>query len=253
MCCRPHRSASAGFRWHIPPAPPKPFPLQPLPLQPQGSPPPPPFLRRSPASSQCIEELNRDKGWQIGIHVDAASGGFIAPFQKVCAPRRGGACALEGTGAPVPLWGLRCGSPRALLLRGPRPPTPAFPCGPAHTRGVVKSAGAPVRPLCPRTSGRRLGDWGWGCGCDLVCALVSAFTLVLLGTLPCFPINNVAAFPCIRWRGGGVEASDDPQWAVPPPTSLAASTEPNPPATPPHALHRRQPPYCGGGAGVTFA
>lgn len=29
----------------------------------------------------AIEKLNKEKGFQIGIHVDAASGGFIAPFQ----------------------------------------------------------------------------------------------------------------------------------------------------------------------------
>jgi len=28
-----------------------------------------------------LQKLNREKGWQVGIHVDAASGGFIAPFQ----------------------------------------------------------------------------------------------------------------------------------------------------------------------------
>jgi len=30
---------------------------------------------------RVIEELNASKGFQVGIHVDAASGGFIAPFQ----------------------------------------------------------------------------------------------------------------------------------------------------------------------------
>ncbi|MBT4884970.1 MAG: glutamate decarboxylase [Legionellales bacterium] len=30
----------------------------------------------------AVEEINKDKGFQIGIHVDGASGGFIAPFQK---------------------------------------------------------------------------------------------------------------------------------------------------------------------------
>ena len=30
---------------------------------------------------QVIKALNVDKDWQVGIHVDAASGGFIAPFQ----------------------------------------------------------------------------------------------------------------------------------------------------------------------------
>lgn len=29
-----------------------------------------------------VQEVNRNKGFQIGIHVDAASGGFIAPFQE---------------------------------------------------------------------------------------------------------------------------------------------------------------------------
>jgi glutamate decarboxylase len=35
---------------------------------------------------KVISELNDKNGWQIGIHVDAASGGFIAPFQKDLAP-----------------------------------------------------------------------------------------------------------------------------------------------------------------------
>jgi glutamate decarboxylase len=30
---------------------------------------------------KVIAKVNKDKGFQIGIHVDAASGGFIAPFQ----------------------------------------------------------------------------------------------------------------------------------------------------------------------------
>lgn len=33
-----------------------------------------------------IQQLNMEKGWQIGIHVDAASGGFIAPFQMPSPP-----------------------------------------------------------------------------------------------------------------------------------------------------------------------
>ena len=33
-----------------------------------------------------IDELNRQHGWQIGVHVDAASGGFIAPFQSMLEP-----------------------------------------------------------------------------------------------------------------------------------------------------------------------
>eukprot|EP00401_Gymnodinium_catenatum_P004936 CAMPEP_0117535612 /NCGR_PEP_ID=MMETSP0784-20121206/41024_1 /TAXON_ID=39447 /ORGANISM="" /LENGTH=526 /DNA_ID=CAMNT_0005332143 /DNA_START=110 /DNA_END=1690 /DNA_ORIENTATION=- len=28
-----------------------------------------------------LTKLNEEKGWQVGIHVDAASGGFVAPFQ----------------------------------------------------------------------------------------------------------------------------------------------------------------------------
>lgn len=31
---------------------------------------------------QVIQELNKAQGFQVGIHVDAASGGFIAPFQS---------------------------------------------------------------------------------------------------------------------------------------------------------------------------
>ncbi|CAK9001010.1 Glutamate decarboxylase 5 (GAD 5) [Durusdinium trenchii] len=30
--------------------------------------------------NDMIEELNREKGWNVALHVDAASGGFIAPF-----------------------------------------------------------------------------------------------------------------------------------------------------------------------------
>jgi glutamate decarboxylase len=33
-----------------------------------------------------VEEVNRKNGWQIGIHVDAASGGFVAPFQDGLPP-----------------------------------------------------------------------------------------------------------------------------------------------------------------------
>lgn len=36
--------------------------------------------------NDAIEKLNKEKGWQIGIHVDAASGGFIAPFQDDMQP-----------------------------------------------------------------------------------------------------------------------------------------------------------------------
>ena len=28
-----------------------------------------------------LQKLNKEKGWQVGIHVDAASGGFVVPFQ----------------------------------------------------------------------------------------------------------------------------------------------------------------------------
>jgi glutamate decarboxylase len=27
-----------------------------------------------------IEEVNQANGWEVAVHVDAASGGFIAPF-----------------------------------------------------------------------------------------------------------------------------------------------------------------------------
>lgn len=33
-----------------------------------------------------LQVLNEERGWQVGIHVDAASGGFIAPFQDNMAP-----------------------------------------------------------------------------------------------------------------------------------------------------------------------
>ena len=31
--------------------------------------------------NDALAELNKAKGWDVPIHVDAASGGFIAPFQ----------------------------------------------------------------------------------------------------------------------------------------------------------------------------
>jgi glutamate decarboxylase len=34
-----------------------------------------------------VDRLNKEKGYQIGIHVDAASGGFIAPFQPEMADK----------------------------------------------------------------------------------------------------------------------------------------------------------------------
>ena len=42
-----------------------------------------------------VGKLNKEKGWQIGVHVDAASGGFIAPFQE-----------MSGKGTPEP-WDFR--------------------------------------------------------------------------------------------------------------------------------------------------
>ena len=35
---------------------------------------------------KVVGAVNADKGYEVGIHVDAASGGFIAPFQKTLAP-----------------------------------------------------------------------------------------------------------------------------------------------------------------------
>ena len=32
--------------------------------------------------NDVVEKVNKDRGFQVGIHVDAASGGFIAPFQE---------------------------------------------------------------------------------------------------------------------------------------------------------------------------
>ena len=36
--------------------------------------------------NDIVEKVNQEKGYQVGIHVDAASGGFIAPFQKTLPP-----------------------------------------------------------------------------------------------------------------------------------------------------------------------
>lgn len=37
-------------------------------------------------ASDVIDEINRERDYQVGIHVDAASGGFIAPFQDNLRP-----------------------------------------------------------------------------------------------------------------------------------------------------------------------
>lgn len=36
--------------------------------------------------NEVVEEVNTSRGFQVGIHVDAASGGFIAPFQESLKP-----------------------------------------------------------------------------------------------------------------------------------------------------------------------
>lgn len=36
--------------------------------------------------NDMVEEVNKEKGYQVGIHVDAASGSFIAPFQQGLPP-----------------------------------------------------------------------------------------------------------------------------------------------------------------------
>lgn len=36
--------------------------------------------------NEVVEQINTEKGFQVGIHVDAASGGFIAPFQDEVPP-----------------------------------------------------------------------------------------------------------------------------------------------------------------------
>ena len=35
---------------------------------------------------EVVTKLNQDNGWQIGIHIDGASGGFTAPFQSTLKP-----------------------------------------------------------------------------------------------------------------------------------------------------------------------
>lgn len=35
---------------------------------------------------EMLTALNKEKGYEIGIHVDAASGGFVAPFQPNLPP-----------------------------------------------------------------------------------------------------------------------------------------------------------------------
>lgn len=51
--------------------------------------------------NNAIRKLNTDKGFQIGIHVDAASGGFIAPFQSA-----------------LPAWDFRCDQVLSISASG---------------------------------------------------------------------------------------------------------------------------------------
>jgi hypothetical protein len=38
--------------------------------------------RRGSRLAQLLQAKNKAEGWTVGIHVDAASGGFVAPFIK---------------------------------------------------------------------------------------------------------------------------------------------------------------------------
>ncbi|MAH60813.1 MAG: hypothetical protein CMF42_00715 [Legionellales bacterium] len=51
--------------------------------------------------NEIVEEINQSQGYQIGIHVDAASGGFIAPFQ-----------------ADVPAWDFRLNNVLSISASG---------------------------------------------------------------------------------------------------------------------------------------
>jgi glutamate decarboxylase len=51
--------------------------------------------------NDAVEKLNAENGWQIGIHVDAASGGFIAPFQD-----------------NLPAWDFRCKNVLSISASG---------------------------------------------------------------------------------------------------------------------------------------
>lgn len=73
-----------------------------------------------PADVLCFhaEKLNEENGWEIKIHIDAASGGFIAPFQYPdllwCA--RMSATALKSTRRTLHVTELRL-SCRSAVLR----------------------------------------------------------------------------------------------------------------------------------------
>ncbi|MCE2425034.1 MAG: hypothetical protein J4F45_08030 [Pseudomonadales bacterium] len=52
-------------------------------------------------ASDVIDEVNAERGYQVGIHVDAASGGFIAPFQDGLPPwdfRVGNVLSISASG-----------------------------------------------------------------------------------------------------------------------------------------------------------
>lgn len=51
--------------------------------------------------NEMLTALNEEMGWQVGIHVDAASGGFLAPFQQ-----------------EVPAWDFRCENVLSISASG---------------------------------------------------------------------------------------------------------------------------------------
>ena len=68
------------------------------------------------AIGDVVEEVNAERGYQVGIHVDAASGGFIAPFQDGIPPGISGSgtsCrslrAVTSTAGPCAAQGGSCG------------------------------------------------------------------------------------------------------------------------------------------------
>ncbi|MCZ0954724.1 MAG: pyridoxal-dependent decarboxylase [Rhodospirillaceae bacterium] len=63
------------------------------------------------AIGDVVEEVNAERGYQVGIHVDAASGGFIAPFQDGIPPwdfRVGNVLSISASGHKY--GGALCGT-----------------------------------------------------------------------------------------------------------------------------------------------
>lgn len=99
------------------------------------------------ALDRLVSALNEAHGWSLGIHVDAASGGFVAPFAypdlKWCARACHAARAPACTRAHVPDGVRRRAAGGLALCAHP----PAWDAYTPHARTIARHAGCAIRAL----------------------------------------------------------------------------------------------------------